>query len=412
MCPNFVVSCRLSRPDSPARRPAGVAAYHHDLYGTRAIVDPYPHYARLRELDAVVCLTKQRVFAIPRYAECKAALRDDATFVSGHGVGLNRIVNRLSRGTTLNSDDDEHDQRRRLLAHRMLPRALRSMGDVIQQQADVLVAAAAQQEKVDGVADLAKALPLTVVPDLLGWPEYSRVSLLRWGAATFDALGPANRYAARAVRASLRMVRFAKQVVRRRSVAEGSMGHYILLAGDAGKLTRSECSALMIDYLAPSLDTTISGIASALALFATYPDQWRLLRSQPALLANAVNEVLRYESPLRAFSRKLAKDTTFAGVDLPAGSRALVIYASANRDEREWNDPDTFDIRRDANRQLGFGHGAHACAGQGLARIEMQAILTALVRRVSRMELAGEPTWALNNIIRRHRRLPLRLIAD
>jgi len=394
------------------RRPAGVAAYHHDLYGTRAIVDPYPHYARLRELDAVVWLTKQRVFAIPRYAECKAALRDDATFVSGHGVGLNPIVNRLSRGTTLNSDGDEHDQRRRLLAHRMLPRALRSMSDAIGQQADILVAAAVQQERVDGVADLAKALPLTVVPDLLGWPEHGRGNLLRWGAATFDTLGPVNRYAARAVPASLRMVRFTKQVVRCRSVAEGGMGHDILLAGDAGKLTRSECSALMIDYLAPSLDTTISGIASALALFATHPDQWRLLRSEPALLANAVNEVLRYESPLRAFSRKLAKDTTFAGVDLPAGSRALVIYASANRDEREWNDPDTFDIRRDANRQLGFGHGAHACAGQGLARIEMQAILTALVRRVSRMELAGEPTWALNNIIRRHRRLPLRLIAD
>lgn len=393
------------------RRPPGVAAYHHDLYGTRAIVDPYPHYARLRELDAVVWLTRQRVFAIPRYAECKAALRDDATFVSGHGVGLNPIVNRLSRGTTLNSDGDEHDQRRRLLAHRMLPRALRSMGDVIGQQADVLVAAAVQRETVDGVADLAKALPLTVVPDLLGWPEHGRSSLLPWGAATFDTLGPANRYAARAVPASLRMVRFTRQVVRRRSVAEGSMGHDILLAGDAGTLSRRECSALLIDYLAPSLDTTISGIASALALFATHPDQWRLLRSEPALLANAVNEVLRYESPLRAFSRKLAKDTMFAGVELPAGARVLVIYASANRDEREWADPDTFDIHRDANRQLGFGHGTHACAGQGLARLEMQAILTALLRRVGRIEMVGEPTWALNNVIRRYERLPLRLVA-
>ena len=89
----------------------------------------------------------------------------------------------------------------------------------------------------------------------------------------------------------------------------------------------------------------------------------------------------------------------------------LVLYASANRDEQEWTDPDVFDIRRNATRHLGFGHGTHACAGQGLARLEMQAMLTALMQQVSRIELAGEPTWALNNIIRCYQRLPLRLIS-
>jgi len=394
------------------RRPAGVAVYRQSLYSAGAIRDPYPHYARLRELGAVVWLTRQRVFAIPRYAECKAVLRDDATFVSGHGVGLNPFVNRLSRGTTLNSDGEEHDQRRKLLAHRMLPRALRAMSDVIQAQADEVAAAAVKREYVDGVADLAKALPLAVVPDLLGWPRDGRGNLLRWGAATFDALGPPNRYSVSAVPASLAMMGFSKRVVRRRLVAEGSMGHDILVAGDAGKLPYSACSALMIDYLAPSLDTTIGGIASALALFALHPEQWRLLKSEPALLPNAVNEVLRYEAPLRAFSRKLLCESSVAGVALPAGARVLVIYASANRDELEWTDPATFDISRDANRQLGFGHGTHACAGQGLARLEMQAMLTAMMQRVARIELVGEPMWALNNIIRGYRRLPLRLIAD
>jgi cytochrome P450 len=394
------------------RRPAGVAAYGHDLYSTNAIIDPYPHYATLRQMGAVVWLTKQRVFAVPRYAECKAVLRDDATFASGQGVALNPIANRLSRGTVLNSDGDEHDQRRKLLAHRLLPRALRSTTDVIQAQAADLVSAAVKSECVDGVADLARALPLAVVPDLLGWPEDGRDNLLSWGAATFDVLGPANHLAASAVPPGLQMMRFTKQVVRRRLVADGSMGHDILVAADAGKLPRRECSALMIDYLAPSLDTTISGIASALALFARHPEQWQLLRTEPTLLSNAINEVLRYESPLRAFSRKTAKASRIAGVGLPAGARVLVIYASANRDEREWMDPDTFDIRRDANRQLGFGHGTHACAGQGLARIEMQAMLTALMQQVRRIELAGEPTWALNNIIRCYNRLPLRLIAD
>jgi cytochrome P450 len=188
------------------------------------------------------------------------------------------------------------------------------------------------------------------------------------------------------------------------------MGDDILHAADDGALPRGECSALMIDYLVPSLDTTISGIANALALFATHPDQWQRLRSEPALLPNAVNEVLRYESPLRAFTRKAARDIDIAGIDVPSGSRVLVMYASANRDEQEWTDPDVFDISRDATRQLGFGHGAHACAGQGLARVEMHALLAALMAQVSRIEPAGESTWAHNNIIRCYQDLPLRLI--
>ena len=391
------------------RRPADLPAYEPNLYSRQAILDPYPHYERLRRLGPAVWLTKQRVYALPRYAECKAALRDDETFLSGAGVGLNPVMNMLSRGTTLNSDGETHDQRRKLVAHRLLPRALRGMSDVIERQADQIVAAAVARGEVDGVADLARALPLSVVPDLVGWPEYGRRDLLRWGAATFNIMGPANRYMATAIPAGMQMLRFSRNVVRRRTVSRGSMGHDILVAADAGKLAHQEASALMVDYLVPSLDTTISGIANALALFASHPDQWNLLRAEPSLMANAINEVLRYESPLRAFSRKAARSAAVANVSVPAGARVLVLYASANRDEREWCDAHTFDIRRDANRQLGFGHGAHACAGQGLARLEMAAMLGALLDRVERIELAGEPTWALNNIIRCHKRLPLRL---
>jgi cytochrome P450 len=392
------------------RRPANVPDYRPNLYSKQAIVDPYPHYTRVRELGPVVWLTKQRVYALPRFAECKAVLRDDKTFVSGNGVGLNPVWNRLSRGTTLNSDGTEHDQRRKLVAHRLLPRALRAMSDVVEQQADQIVASVVASQDVDAITDLARALPLSVVPDLVGWPEDGRKNLLRWGAATFDAAGPINLYTAKAAPASLQMRRFAKHVVRRRSVIDGSMGHDILAAADEGKLSLSGCSALMIDYLVPSLDTTISGIANALALFAMHPDQWELLRAEPSLLPNAINEVLRYESPLRAFSRRVTQDSVIGAVRIPAGARVLVLYASANRDEREWAAPDAFDIRRDANRQLGFGYGTHACAGQGLARLEMQAMLGALVNQVGRIELTGRPAWGLNNVIRCYKRLPLRLI--
>ncbi|MFZ3343734.1 MAG: cytochrome P450 [Mycobacterium sp.] len=393
------------------KRPSVVPAYRPDIYTTDAIVDPYPHYARLRELGPVVWLSKHRVYALPRFAECKAVLRDDATFVSGHGVALNPIANRLSRGTTLNSDGAEHDQRRKLLAHRMLPRALRAISDSVDEQAVHVVEAALGRGEVDGVADLASALPLAVVPNFVGWPRDQRGDLLAWGGATFDVLGPLNGHWVKALPSSVQMLRFARRVVRRRSVIEGSLGHDVLVAADNGKLPHRECPPLMVDYVAPSLDTTISAISNALHLFAAFPEQWEILKGNYELLPNAVNEVVRYESPLRAFSRKAACDTQIGGTRIAAGSRVLVIYASANRDEHEWDQPDSFDIRRDATRQLGFGHGSHACAGQGLARMETQAMLRALVERVDRIELTAPPTWAINNIIRRHERLPLKLIA-
>ncbi|MGO4442848.1 cytochrome P450 [Mycobacterium sp. 2YAF39] len=394
-----------------SRAPNGIPVYRPSIYTTAAIVDPYPHYTALRRLGSVVWLSRHRVYALPRYTECKAVLRDDKTFISSKGVALNPFTNRLSRGTTLSSDGTEHDERRKLVAHRLLPRALRGIDDDVQAQADHVVDAALVRGEIDGVEDLALALPMAVVPDLVGWPRDQRKNLLRWGAATFDLLGPMNRQALKSLPATLRMLGYARRVVRKRSLIEGSVGHEVLLAADEGRVSHDELAPLMIDYIAPSLDTTISAISNALHLFATHPDQWRLLKDDPALIPGAVNEVLRYESPLRAFSRHVLHDTDIAGHRIPAGARVLIVYASANRDDREWEAPDRFDIRRDATRQLGFGHGAHACAGQGLARLETQAMLRALAERVDRIELVAPPAWALNNIIRRHERLPLKLIA-
>jgi cytochrome P450 len=391
------------------KAPKGVPAYPANIYTTEAIVDPYPHYSRLRAQGPVVWLSRHRVYALPRYAECKSVLRDDKTFISGSGVALNPMTNRLSRGTTLNSDGSEHDQRRKLVAHRMLPRALTTISDNVDRLAADVVTAALERGEVDGVSDLASALPHAVVPDLVGWPRDERDNLLPWGAATFDILGPLNKHAVKSIPASLQMLMFARRVVRKRSVLDGSMAHELLTAADAGKLSHAECAPLMVDYIAPSLDTTISAISSALYLFATHPEQWQILREDPSLINNAVNEVVRFEAPLRAFARLASCDAEVAGVQIPKGARLLVIYASANRDECEWESPDTFDIRRDANRHLGFGQGAHACAGQSLARLETSAMLRALVDRVDRIELTAQPIWAINNIIRRHKHLPLKL---
>jgi len=389
---------------------AGVPVYKPDIYSVETIVNPYPHYQRLRDLGPVVWLTKHKVYALPRYAECKAVLRDDKTFLSGSGVALNRIANRMSRGTTLNSDGVEHDQRRKLLAHGLLPRALRTIGDSVDATAAAVVEAALNKGEIDGVYDLASALPLAVVPDLIGWPPDQRDHLIEWGGATFDVLGPLNWHAIKAMPGVFRMLRFARRVVRKRTFLDGSMAHELLIAADQGKLSHAECPALMVDYLAPSIDTTMSAISNALYLFASHPEQWQLLKDEPALMANAINEVIRYEPPLRAFARLVGRQTEIGGARIPSGARVLVMYASANRDEREWENPAVFDIRRDAGRQIGFGQGAHACAGQSLARLETTAMLQALLERVDRIEVTSSPTWAINNIIHRHERLPLKLI--
>lgn len=385
--------------------------YEPDVYSDGAILDPYPHYERLRALGPVVRLAKQRALAVSRYTDCKRVLLDDSTFISGRGVALNPVANRLSRGTTLNSDGEEHHQRRQVLAHRLTPRALRSMRQEVEARADAVVAAAVDREEVDGVRDIAEALPTSFVPDLIGWPHEGREHLLRWAGATFDSLGPLNARSLRTAGSSLGMLRFARSMVRRGQLLPGSMGDDVLRKVDSGDLSRGECPALMIDYLAPSLDTTISAIASALLLLGQHPEQWQRLKADPSLVPNAVNEVVRLHSPLRAFARLAAQDADIDGVLVPRGSRVVVFYASANRDERFWESPDTFDVTRDAAPQLGFGQGAHGCAGQGLARLETQSILHSVIARVERIEIVGEPTWGLNNIIHKLDRLPLRLVA-
>ncbi|MDX1892059.1 cytochrome P450 [Mycolicibacterium sp. 050158] len=392
------------------RAPYGVPGYAPDVYGPGAIADPYPHYAALRELGPVVWLEKQRVYAVARHAEVKYVLLHPDSFVSGRGVALNSPTNRMSRGTTLNSDGQVHERRRKMLAHRLTPRALRSMREQVQQAAREVVDRAMGLARVDGVEDLALGLPLTIVPDLIGWPRDGRDNLVTWAGATFDLLGPLNRQAVVALPAAAGMKWFTAKVARRGSFAPGSLGHELNVARDSRSIDGAQLRAFMIDYLAPSIDTTAGAIAAALWLFACHRDQWELLKADRSLLSNAVNEVVRIEAPLRSFSRWVIEDTEISGVPVCRGARVNVFYASANRDAAVFTDPDSFDITRNAAAQLGFGLGVHGCAGQGLARLETESILEALLDRVEYIEVAGVPKLASNNIIHRFERLPLRLV--
>ncbi len=398
------------RTTAGAKTPDGVPVYPKDLYCEAAIRDPLPHYAALRELGPVVWLAKHSLYALPRYGEVKSTLVDDDTFRSHQGVALNPISRLLGKDSLLMTDGLDHGRRRKLQAHRLTPRALRPLHTRIEDLAEQTVLAALANGRVDGVADIALKLPLEIVPDLVGWPQRGREHLVEWAGATFDMLGPLNKLAVRSMPNSAAMLSFVHRLARRRDVLPDSMSHDVVQGIEKGTIKKSHLPAVFIDYLAPSIDTTASAIAAALWLFAHNPDQWQMLQAQPDRIPNAVNEVVRLETPVRAFGRRAERDVQVAGTRIPAGSRVLVMFASANRDERVWCDPGRFDIERDASGHVGFGYGSHGCAGQGLARLETQAILRSLLHHVDHIEIDGTPERAVNNVIHRFEKLPLRLV--
>ncbi len=390
--------------------PGSVPSYGVDLYSDDALAEPYGHYRVLRDLGPVVWLDAHGVYAVTRYEDVRAVLADPGTFCSGQGVGLNDLVNELGRGTTLMSDGEEHQRLRSVIGRPLTPKALAGMRTQARERATQLADRLVERRTFDAVPDLAEVLPTTWVPDLLGWPEEGRGELLEWAAATFNGLGPPNQRTVASASGILEMAAFAT-LVAASDLPKGSMAAGILDAVTRGELSASQCPFAIIDYLGPSLDTTISGLGSAIWLFATSPDQWQLLREDPGRAKQAFEESIRLESPVTGFTRVATRPVDIGGVDLPAGARILVSYASANRDERQWDDPERFDIKRPNAAHVAFGYGEHACAGMGLARLEATELLTALARRVEGFELDGTPVRKLNNLIRAFESLPVRIVS-
>ncbi|PSO14253.1 cytochrome P450 [Bradyrhizobium sp. MOS003] len=387
----------------------GQPVYDVDLYSDEVLHDPYPHYRALRELGAVVWLPRNGLHVVARFDDVRAALRNPALFSSGQGVAANDHVNEISRGTTLASDAPLHDRLRAIIAAPLLPRALEDIAQQIRAEARLLIDDLVARGEFDAVTDLAQHLPLTIVSKLVGLEDYGRSSMLRWAAATFNVLGGMNARACAALKDVQEMRAYLGGEEIRTRLRPGSWGDRVFAAADRGEVEAERCPVLMRDYLGPSLDTTIFATANLILLFGRHPAQWDLVRNDPALIPNAINEALRLESPVRGFTRHLAADATIGDLAVPRDSRVLLLYASANRDERKWLDPEQFDVKRRANDHLGFGNGAHMCAGLHLARLEMTALLEVLVERVAGFRI-GEPVLAMNNVLRGLASLPVQLV--
>lgn len=333
----------------------------------------------------------------------RAALRADDVLVSGRGVALNELVNSNVSRVTLTSDGDVHRRLRRALMKPMMPSALKDdVQPLIHQLADELVTRLLERESFDGIADFAQHLPLSVVSRLVGLPEAGRQRMLEWAAATFDALGVMNERGQRSLPLVIELAAYVAGLERSQLQPDGWAAR-LFTAVDEGQIEPDDVAGMLIDYVAPSLDTTILATGHLLFQLGRHPDQWDLIRREPTLVPRAIHEALRLESPVRAFTRLAVADYDVGGTVIPAGDRVLVIYGAANRDERRYPEPDRFDVTRDAKDHLGFGHGVHRCAGSYLAELEMQSLLRAMTVRIQRIDVA-DPTVVFNNVLRGYSR--------
>jgi cytochrome P450 len=371
-----------------------------DPYTDEALLNPWPLYRELREMGPAVWLERYGMFALTSYDAVVKGLRDWEAFPSSFGVMMNDDMNQLLRGNTLCSDGDAHNRLRRVVIRPLTPTALRSLQEEVEREAEALVDRLCARGRFCATADLATYLPVTIVSSAIGLPEEGRERMMDWSIGMFNCFGPMNERARNAMPVLSEMMHYARNQAVPGRLRPGSWAEAIHHAAAAGEVPSDAVPVMMIDYMGPSLDTTIFGISSGVWLFAKHPEQWDLVRNDPSLMPAAINEMLRLEAPIQGFSRYVARDYGLDGVTLPEGSRAIIFYGAANRDPRQFPNPDRFDVRRDnARRHMAFGTGPRGCLGMNLAKLEMRSLFMALAQKVKRFHIETEER-ALNNILR------------
>ena len=260
---------------------------------------------------------------------------------------------------------------------------------------------------VDGVAAVAQHLPLTAISFLVGLPESGRKNMLRWASAGFNLSGPRIEH----LQDDIAAFGEARQYLLDVSPAElrdGGWAQSLFRSVEAGGLTLGEARAALSGFVLPSLDTTIYAQGNLLYNLGARPEQWEMLKAQPDLIPSAVMESVRHSAVVRWFSRVTVSEYTVGDIRIPAGVRVMLMFGSANRDERRYPEPDRFDVTRNPADQLGWGSGPHMCAGMHLAKLEMEVLLEALLDQVKTIEV-GEPIIGSNQGLYGFESLPLRL---
>jgi cytochrome P450 len=372
--------------------PAGRPAIWNPLV---PLDDPYPVYRRLRDEAPVYHVANPDLWALTRFEDVQAASQDWETFSSSAGGTGNDIDDTyqlfLPAGDMAGVDPPLHTRLRGALRLAFSPSALRSRFEpIVRRKVNELIDTFADAGRADFARDLARPVPGTTMFAWFGFPESDHPQLLGWFQDMLERDSGVRALPARALagRDSLREYIRAAADERRASRREDLLG-FLVDAQAAGQISEDELLGGSMLLFVAGITTTSGLISNSLFHLAGFPDQRELIRRDPAILPAAIEELVRFDAPLQALARTTTRDVPIHDDVIPAGARVALVWASANRDERRWSEPDRLDITRPAQRHVSFGEGIHHCLGAPLARLEARIVFEELFRRIPDYAVSG-----------------------
>lgn len=365
-----------------------------DLLSDAALRDPFPIYARLRGA-APFQEPRSGLWVLLGHDAVRRALTDHEAFSSAVS-GPERTARWL-----IFTDPPRHGKLRALVMRAFTPRALASLEPCIGALSAQLLAATAERGEMDLVADYAVPLPLRVIADMFGAPAEDYARFRAWSDAMLalastvaradDAPQAASAFAAASEEMELYLAALIQE--RRARPREDLLTALVSAEVDGERLSRDDLLGFFQLLLLAGHETTTNFIGNAVLCLTDHPQQRERLRATPSLLGSAVEEILRYRSPVQASFRRVRRALELEGRSLPEGALVLAVIGSANRDPRAFSDAERFDVARQPNAHLAFGHGIHFCLGAVLARLEARIALSDLLWRVSNLEVAEAGPW-------------------
>lgn len=341
--------------------------------------DPYPTYRWLRDHAPVYRNDELDFWALTRYRDVFDASLDWSTYSSADGITVERIDPKTFEDTPMMimMDPPRHDRLRGLVNRVFTPRRIGELESFVRSTAKQLLEPLAANGGGDFVTELSALLPMEVIFTLLGVPDGDRVQLRHWMDVTLERDRDTPRIPDRAIEAMINLGVYWQSFVdeMRRRPNDGLIAALTTAEVEGERLTNGEIIGFCSLLGAAGNETVTKLLANACVLFARHGDQWRLVRNDPSVFPTAVEEVLRYSSPSQYQGRMTTRDVELHDTTIPPGSRVLLVTGSANRDERQFSDPDRFDVQRSSHVALGFGHGVHFCIGAHLARLESRVAL-------------------------------------
>lgn len=367
------------------------------------VADPYPTYERLRAEAPVLLHEPSGLRFVSRHADVDAALRDrrfGRVFVPREPLESMRPFNLLNEHPLFDTEPPEHTRLRGLVSKVFTPRRVEALRPIVRSMAEERVRAGVR----DLVADLAEPIPVAVIAELLGVPDPDRHPLRPWSRAivAMYELEPADEVAREAVRASVEFRDYLLALAegRRRAPGEDLLSGLVQVG-----LSDDELVATCVLLLNAGHEATVNALGNGVLALLERRPEWDRMVEDPSLVPNAVEELLRFDTPLQLFQRTALVDAEVGGVEVRRGERVALLLGSANRDPEAFPDPDRLDVARSPNAHLGFGAGIHFCLGAPLARVELHEQLRALVSLAPDLELAGEPIRRPGHVIRGLERL-------